>query len=160
MPTWAAIACYRTALRLSPGSIGLHANLGLAYLAQGETDSAVEEIGRESHEACRLIAEAMAYHDRGQAAESDQALTKIIDNYGNEWAYTIAVVLAYRGEADRAFEWLDTAVEHHDSGLIEIVTQPEFAQLHDDPRWSPFLAGIGMSPEQLAAIEFEVTLPA
>jgi len=29
----------------------------------------------------------------------------------------------------------------------------------DDLRWLPFLERIGMSPEQLAAIEFEVTLP-
>ncbi len=155
----AAVACYRTALRLSPDSIGLHANLGLALLAQGEADLALEEIARESYEPIRLIAEAMACHDRGQAAESDEALAKIIDNYGNEWAYNIAAVLAYRGEADRAFEWLDTAVEHHDSGLMEIVTQLEFKKLHEDPRWSSFLGSIGKAPEQLAAIAFEAKLP-
>ena len=33
------------------------------------------------------------------------------------------------------------------------------ARIHDDPRWSPFLESIGRSPEQLAAIKFEVTLP-
>ena len=155
-----AVPCYRTALRLSPGSIGLHANLGLALLASGEADAAMEEIARESYEACRLIAEAMAHHDRGQAAESDAALAQMIDTYGEEWAYNIAAVLAYRGEVDRAFEWLDKAVENHDSGLIEIVTQPEFKNLHGDPRWDAFLSGIGKSPEQLAAIDFEVKLPA
>jgi tetratricopeptide (TPR) repeat protein len=154
-----AVACYRTALRLSPGSIGLHANLGLALLANGEIDSSLEEIARESFEPCRLIAEVMAYHDRKQAAESDAALAEMIDKYGSEWAYNIAAVLAYRGEADQAFEWLETAVEHNDSGLIEIVTQPEFAKLHEDPRWIAFLTRIGKSPEQLAAIRFEVSLP-
>jgi hypothetical protein len=39
------------------------------------------------------------------------------------------------------------------------VNQPEFTNIHDDPRWLPFLESIGMSPEQLAAIEFKVTLP-
>jgi hypothetical protein len=34
-----------------------------------------------------------------------------------------------------------------------------FANLHDDPRWLPFLESIDMSPAQLAAIEFNVTLP-
>jgi hypothetical protein len=34
-----------------------------------------------------------------------------------------------------------------------------FANIHDDPRWLPFLKSIGKSPEQLAAIEFEVRLP-
>ena len=36
---------------------------------------------------------------------------------------------------------------------------PMFANIHSDPRWLPFLESIGKSPEQLAAIEFEVTLP-
>ena len=155
----AAIPCYRTALRLSPDNIGLHLNLGLALLANGETEAAMEEIARESFEACRLIGEAMAYHDRGQAAQSDAALQQIIDKYGDDWAYNIAAVLAYRAEADRAYEWLDKAAENNDSGLVEIVTAPEFKNLHEEPRWNNFLSAIGKAPEQLAAIEFEVTLP-
>ena len=37
-------------------------------------------------------------------------------------AYNIAYALAFRGEADRAFEWLDKAVEHRDPlvGLIAV----------------------------------------
>ena len=34
-----------------------------------------------------------------------------------------------------------------------------FSNLHDDPRWLPFLERIGRSPAQLATIEFEVKLP-
>jgi hypothetical protein len=34
-----------------------------------------------------------------------------------------------------------------------------FANIHDDPRWLPFINSIGHSPEQLAAIDFEVALP-
>ena len=155
----AAVPCYRTALRLSPDNIGLHANLGLALLANGETEAAMKEIARESSEAFRLIAEAMAYHDRGQAAQSDAALQQMIDKYGDDWAFNIAAVLAYRAEADRAYEWLDKAAQNNDPGLVEIVTAPEFKNLHTDPRWNKFLSGIGKAPEQLAAIEFEVTLP-
>ncbi len=68
-------------------------------------------------------------------------------------------MLAFRGEADRAFEWLDKAVEYNDPGLSEIAASTEFANIHDDPRWLPFLESIGKSPAQLAAIEFEVRLP-
>jgi hypothetical protein len=53
---------------------------------------------------------------------------------------------------------LDKAVEYNDPGLTEIPTAPEFANIHDDPRWLPFLESIGKSAEQLAAIEFEVRL--
>ena len=54
---------------------------------------------------------------------------------------------------------MDKAVEYADPGRAVIDGQPEFGNLYDDPRWLPFLASIGKSPEQLAAIEFKVTLP-
>jgi hypothetical protein len=107
----------------------------------------------------RLICLTMVYHALGQARESDTVLAELIDEYEQQWSYNIAYVLAFRGEADRAFEWLDKAVQYSDPGLSGISTDPLFANIHDDPRWLPFLESIGKSPEQLAAIEFEVRLP-
>ena len=95
----------------------------------------------------------------GQAVASDAALAELIDNYEHFAAYNIAYILAFRGEADRAFAWLDKAVLYNDTGLAHIANQLEFTNIHDDPRWLPFLESIGMAPEQLAAIEFNVTLP-
>ena len=37
--------------------------------------------------------------------------------------------------------------------------EPLFTNLHEDPRWLPFLRKLGMAPEQLAAINFDVTVP-
>ena len=48
---------------------------------------------------------------------------------------------------------------YSDPGLTGIATEPLLSNIHDDPRWLPFLESIGKSPEQLAAIEFKVTLP-
>jgi hypothetical protein len=73
--------------------------------------------------------------------------------------YNIAYVYAFRGDADKAFEWLAKAVEYSDPGLSEIVTENLFDKIHNDPRWLPFLHKIGYAPEQLAKIEFKVTLP-
>jgi hypothetical protein len=67
--------------------------------------------------------------------------------------------LAFRGEANRAFEWLDKAVAYHDGGLAEIGDSPPFAKLRQDPRWLPVLRKLGKAPEQLAAIKFDVKLP-
>ena len=36
---------------------------------------------------------------------------------------------------------------------------PMFAKLHSDHRWLPFLREVGMAPEQLAAIKFDVRVP-
>jgi hypothetical protein len=87
------------------------------------------------------------------------ALRELIEKHEREWAYNIAYVLAYRNEADRAFTWLDKAVDYGDPGLSDIVVEPLFSNIHSDPRWMPFLDSIGYSPAQLDAIEFEVKLP-
>jgi adenylate cyclase len=68
-------------------------------------------------------------------------------------------VLADRGEIGRAFEWLDKAVEYNDPGLQDFPIENLFANIHDDPRWLPFLESIGKSPEQMAMIEFNVKAP-
>jgi hypothetical protein len=67
--------------------------------------------------------------------------------------------MAYRGENDRAFEWLAKAVLYRDPGLADIAVEPQFANIRQDPRWLPFLQQIGKAPEQLAAITFTVTVP-
>ena len=83
----------------------------------------------------------------------------MIEQYEQGWAYNIAYVLAYRDEADRAFDWVDKAVQYRDADLSQILGEDLLSNIHDDPRWQPLLERIGKSSEQLAAIEFKVTLP-
>ena len=101
----------------------------------------------------------MSYHALGRKAESDAALAALIAKYEKDGLYNIAYVYAFLGEADKAFEWLDKAVEYADPGVNEIVTENLFDKIHSDPRWLPFLRKIGKAPEELAKIEFKVTLP-
>ena len=54
---------------------------------------------------------------------------------------------------------LDLAAQRNDPALSEIAPTPEFDNLRSDPRWMPFLKRIGKAPEQLAAVEFNVTRP-
>ena len=68
-------------------------------------------------------------------------------------------MFAFRGETDRAFEWLNKAVAYHDAAVVNFPNEPLLSNLHNDPRWLPFLRKIGKTPEQLAAIKFEVKLP-
>jgi len=154
-----AIASFRTALTLSPGHLSVRNLIGTALLLKGEPEAALTAMQQESGPGWRLNGLVMAHHALGQAAESDVALAKWIEISEQMAAYNIAYVLAFRGEADRAFEWLDKAVQYKDPGLSQIAMEPRFANIRTDPRWLPFLESIGKSPEQLAAIEFEVTLP-
>jgi tetratricopeptide (TPR) repeat protein len=155
----AAIASYQSVLRLSPGRGGAHFNLGVALLLKGDASAALTEMEHEPAENWRMIGLPLALHALGRKADSDQALVALIAKYEKEWSYNIAYVYAYRGEADKAFEWLDKAIEYKDSGLGEIVPEILFAKIRGDPRWLPFLRKLGKAPDQLGKIEFKVTLP-
>ena len=106
-----------------------------------------------------MIGLPLAYHALGRKAESDAALAALIAKFERDGSFNIAYIHAFRGEPDQAFQWLDKAATYHDSGLANIPIEPMLASIRDDPRWLPFLRKIGRAPEQLAAIEFKVTLP-
>jgi tetratricopeptide (TPR) repeat protein len=124
-----AIAAYRTTLRLSPDRIGVHYFIGVALLFKGEAEAALASMQQEEFEILRLLGLAMAHHALGEAVASDAALTELIGRYEKDAAYNIAHVLAWRDEADRAFEWLDKAKDYGDPGLADIVGEPLFGKL-------------------------------
>lgn len=163
-----AISTYRTVMSLSSNPVGVRSWIGLALVFDDKPEAGLTEINLERHpdderdhnerRPWRLIAEAMSYHALGHAVESDESLKQFMEDYGKEWGFSVAYVLAFRGDVDRAFEWLIKARENNDSGLSEIASEPAFDNLKSDPRWLPFLESIDKSPEQLAAIEFEVSI--
>src|SRR5438067_4451671 len=155
----AAIATYHTVLSLSPSNGGAHCQLGVALLLKGDAKGALAEIEQETSEIYKMIGLPMAYHALGRKADSDAALAALIAKYEKDAPSNMAGVYAYCGEADKAFEWLDKAVQYGDGGLGEIVTDNLFDKIHADPRWLAFLRKIGKAPEQLAKVEFKVTLP-
>ena len=81
------------------------------------------------------------------------------NRYGKDRAYHIAMLRAHRGEIGPAFDWLQKAERQNSTSLTYIAVEPLFRSLHGASRWLPFLQGIGMAPGQLAAIEFNVSLP-
>jgi hypothetical protein len=95
-------------------------------------------------------------YPRSQQAESP--LIPVSQLAGPLLSYIVEEA-AFRGDADRAFEWLDKAAQSRDPSLGAIALSPFCEKLHKDPRWLPYLRKHGMAPEQLAAIEFDFTLP-
>lgn len=56
----------------------------------------------------------------------------------------------FSDEPDETFRAHGQAIADHDLGRMD-----EY-QAEDDPRWLPFLRKVGIAPEQLAEIRFEV----
>jgi adenylate cyclase len=155
----AAITSCESVLSLSPGRGVTNFQLGAALLLKGDAAAALAAIEKETSNVWRMIGLPMAYHALGRKADSDKALADLIAKYEKDAPSNIAYVYAFRGEADKAFEWLDKAVQYQDSGLSDIVVENLFDTIRKDPRWLPFLRKIGKDPETLAKIEFKVTLP-
>lgn len=84
----------------------------------------------------RLECEAMARHDLGDEMGSRRALDELVARFPGTAAWNIAMVYAWRGERDLAFEWLDRAYAQHDSGLPWLKVNPLMKSLRDDPRFA------------------------
>ena len=135
---------YRRALELAPQRAVSHNNLALTLLALGRGEEALVEAMKEPADWGRRFALALVHHGLGHAAESDAALRELIDHNADDSAKQIAEVYAVRGEIEAAFEWLDRAFANRDGPLVEAKVSPYFRPLHGDPRWSAFLAGMGL----------------
>ena len=154
-----AISAYAAALRLSPDLRIAHSGIGTALLMKGELEAALEYFQREPFERNRIRGLALVQHDLGRIEESRVALEEVIERWGHQWPSSVALIHAHTGDADRTFEWLDRAVHQNQIALATEFLMPFYQPVHDDPRWRAFLEQVGSTPEQLAAVEFEFTLP-
>ena len=75
----------------------------------------------------------------GRAKESKAALDALVERWADGFALQVAEVHAWRGDPDRAFEWLERAYTQRDSGMLWLQTDPFLRKLHRERRWMPFL---------------------
>lgn len=134
-----ARAAAKTAIAISPTVSKAHLLLGLLELDAGHLDAASAAMEREPAEYYRLEGEAIVAFANKRRAESDAALSRLIEAHHDTAAVQIAQAYAYRGERSKAFDWLDRAVVQRDPGLINFKTDPLFAGLRGDARYKTVL---------------------
>lgn len=138
-------AALRKALAINPEVQGAHAKLGNILLMQGDAQSALVEMKREPGEWERLTGEALVYGALERSQESDSALSKLISLHSDDSPYQIAEVYAYRGNVDKAFDWLERAYHQRDPGLNQLRLDPFLKSLRSDPRYTEMLRRIKLS---------------
>lgn len=151
-----AIAEYRKVLELSPHIIATRYRIGETLLLKREPAAALAEIQTEPSEAWRLSGLALAHHSLGHAKEAGAALADLIAKHRDARLYQIATIMAWRGDADAAFQYLELAHQESSPDLTDAASDQFFAGIHQDPRWLPLMRKLGMAPEQLHKIRFEV----
>jgi hypothetical protein len=108
-------------------------------MLQGRLDEALPLARLETHPVFRNLALVMIHDRLGNRVESDAALKVMMDDWGWTGAYQVAEALTFRGEVDRAFEWLEKAYAQRDPGVSYCASDPFLQRLHDDARWLPFV---------------------
>jgi TolB-like protein len=113
--------------------------LGEALLLQGHPDQALGAFQKETMDDGQLEGSAMAQYALGHKKESDAFLAKAITHNGTSWAMGIAHVYAFRGEKDRALEWLERAYDTKDEDMYLVKDDPLLKNLAADPRYKAIL---------------------
>ena len=132
-------ALYRKLLELEPNFLWTRSYLAKSLLAQGHADAALAMVRQEPDQAIRLWFYPIFLQAAGLQAEADEALQAQIAQWADTGAFFVAMTYAYRGDRDRALEWLERAYRQKDASLDEIVGEPLFGKLADDPRFKAFL---------------------
>jgi len=137
----------------------------LILLLQGQHDTSLATWRKANPGPFRTYGEAITLYSMGRETEFVATFEELKAQFGADYPTMVARVYAWMGDKDSAFEWLGRYhVEHPELGPVignfwELLSV-ELHSLHDDPRWLAHLRRLGIAPEQLAAFDFNVPLPA
>jgi len=134
-----AEASARRLLDIRPNFSTGHEVLGFILLERGDRNGALVEMQKEQDEETKRAGLAMVYYALGRKADSEAALTGMINNQGDADAVGIAEVYAYRGQADDAFRMLERAYAQKDPYLYELKGDSFFKSLRSDSRYKALL---------------------
>ena len=132
------MAAFEKLIELNPDTAGAHYYIALMLLVQGQTEAAIERIQLENLDGFKYTGLTIIHDALGDKTASDAALA-ILNELGVDWAYQRVMVYAMRGEIDKAFKWLETAIEIRDRGLIMSLCDPMVDNLRDDLRFADVL---------------------
>lgn len=105
----AAHEANRHALEINPESDYALADLAALQVLEGNAAAAVGTLRKVDAGGIRLSLLAIAEHTLGHAQKSQQALDEAIGTHAQDAAYQIAEAYAWRGQKDKAIEWLERA---------------------------------------------------
>ena len=134
----------RKAAELQPTAASSHRWQALVAVTRADGENALREALLEPDPGYHRYLLALAHYVRRDRQAADAALADLIANGRGTLDYQIAQVYAWRGETDKAFEWLEISFASHDTGLLAILRDPLMRGLHDDPRYKSVVTKLGL----------------
>ena len=142
-----SIAASRQLVLINPSYADAYAILARALLSLNRRDEALAAAQMETDEEARISLLPIVYWALGRKADSDMALRELEAKYATTSAFDIAAVLAFRGEIDSAFMWIDRAYRRRDGSMPWIRLDPLLQNLRHDRRYQATLAKMNLSDE-------------
>jgi len=143
-----AIETQKAAVAKGADSTLAQLDLARAYRLAGKSDLAIAE-SRKMLDTGDPLAEpfmALSYARAGRRADALFILRKMEDRArrGHQGSTLVGAVYAALGDRDPAFRWLDEAFKEHDTFMPWLRVDPEFENLHADPRFDDLIRRIGI----------------
>jgi tetratricopeptide (TPR) repeat protein len=145
-----AITRFRETLDLDPGFGAAHVMLGRVYVAKGLPERAIDELERAKGlmGARPDVITPMAYvlARAGRRSEALATLDQLqrIATPRDPSPFRIAYVYIGLGDTDRAFEWLQKAIEARDWQMGMLNVEPAFDVLRSDQRFATLVERVGL----------------
>ncbi|HET6889100.1 MAG TPA: tetratricopeptide repeat protein, partial [Candidatus Udaeobacter sp.] len=139
-----AEAAAQKAAELQPTAAGGRRWQVFVAIQRGDGEAALREAELEPNERYQRFELALAHYARGDRPAADESLAELIARDRDVLAYQIAEVYAWRGENDKAFEWLQVSLDNHDTGLLSLMIDPLVQGLRHDSRYNSVLAKVGL----------------
>jgi serine/threonine-protein kinase len=145
-----AVVAIKETLDLDPDFGPAYVVLGRIYVAKGMPDRAVAELERARGLMGRrpdvLTPYAYALARAGRQREARTMLDGLQDLSKIRPAAPVRLALVHigLGETDRAFEWLEKAIEARDWQMVLLNVEPAFDPLRSDQRFATLVERVGL----------------
>jgi len=130
---------YESVVALNPEYRGVRFQIAATYLREGRPEEALAKLAGLPDGARFRRIKAAALFDMGETREAQMALEDFLQSPAPPESLDTAIMYAWRGENDEAFEWLELALEQRDPALSSILMNSALLRLRDDPRFPAFL---------------------
>jgi len=135
---------YWRIIELYPKATSMKAFLAAALARKGKSEEGLQYLDFDSKSRWHRSMSAIVLHRLGRHEEELLIRQKIVDVYSQNWPAGIAMIFAWHGDRDKAFEWLDIAIEQRSGYMTNLLVNPWLEPLYDDPRWEVLLDKMGL----------------
>lgn len=139
-----AIPVFRHILELDPLYPRPRYTMGMCMFMQGDVESALAEVSKETLSWMNYSGSAILLHRLGRIREAEEFCKLLIKEDDEEYAiYQQGQVYAQWGELDRSIKCLNRARELGDPGLSQLLVDPLLDPVRESPGFNELLESIG-----------------